>query len=175
MTVETPSDIAFSPAVKAAQEARGSRTTYARMTDNRPWPDTITPELAAFVEAQNSVFLASASASGQPYIQHRGGPRGFLKILGPRHMGFADFAGNRQYITVGNLSENALICLFLIDYEHARRVKIWGRARVIEGDKALLDALHVEGSRGRVERAIVIEVGAWDVNCPQHIPRLAPV
>lgn len=162
----TVSDIAFTPAVKAIQSDKGSRDSYARME----WSDAITPDLAQFISAQTSVFLATASADGQPYIQHRGGPAGFLRVLGDRQLGFADLAGNRQYITMGNLSENPRAYLFLIDYANRRRVKIWGTARVIEDDPALTDRLRPQGGRGRAERAIVFDVAAWDVNCPQHIP-----
>ena len=164
-------DVAFTPAVKAIQTAKGSRESYARLEAKRPWPNRITPELAEFISEQTSVFLGTSSADGQPYIQHRGGPPGFLKVLGESRLGFADFAGNRQYITLGNLSENPRFILFLIDYEHAHRVKIWGRARVVEDDPVLLERLHTEGSNGRVERAILLDIDAWDVNCPQHIPR----
>lgn len=171
MTIRTPSDIAFSPAVKAVQAAKGSRALYEKVEAKRPWSDRITPELARFVGAQTSVYFGTASAAGQPYIQHRGGPPGFLKVLGDRRLGFADFAGNRQFITVGNLSENPRACLFLIDYEQARRVKLWGTARVVDDDPALLDLLRPAGGAGRAERAILFDLVAWDMNCPQHIPR----
>lgn len=170
MRVETPSDIAFSPAVKAQQLARGSRDLYDRATSKRPWPDTITPELAAFVAAQNSVFFGTTSADGQPYIQHRGGPPGFLRVVGERTLGFADLAGNKQYITLGNLSENPKAFLFLIDYSQRRRIKLWGTARVVEDDPQLVTQLQTEGP-GRPERAILFDIAAWDVNCPQHIPQ----
>lgn len=171
MTGPTPSDIAFSPAVKVVQEQKGSRAAYARAAEKRPWPNRITPDLAALVSAQTSVFLGTASADGQPYIQHRGGPAGFLKVLGDSRLGFADFAGNRQYITLGNLSENPRAHLFLIDYEQARRVKLWGNARVVEDDPELLDRLHPGAGAGRIERAILFDITALDVNCPQHIPQ----
>jgi len=145
----TPSDVAFSPAVKAIQASKGSREAYARMEAKRPWPDRITPDLAQFIAAQTSVFLGTASAAGQPYIQHRGGPAGFLKVLGDRQLGFADLAGNRQYITLGNLSENPQAFLFLIDYEQARRVKLWGTAQVVEDAPDLLDRLRAEDETGR--------------------------
>jgi len=163
----SPDGLAFSSAVQAVQAARGSRKAYA---DAR-WPADITPDLSEFIAAQRSVFLASASADGQPYIQHRGGPPGFLKVTGPRTIAFADFRGNRQYITTGNLSENDRVELFLIDYVHRRRVKVWGRARVVDDDPGLLARLMPEGVRARADQAIVIEVEAWDVNCPQHIPQ----
>jgi predicted pyridoxine 5'-phosphate oxidase superfamily flavin-nucleotide-binding protein len=134
----------------------------------------ITPDLAAFIAAQRSAFLASASADGRPYIQHRGGPAGFLKVLDARTIAFADVRGNRQFITAGNLAENDRVELFLIDYAHRRRIKIWGRARMIEDDPALVARLMPEGWRARGERAVVITVEAWDANCPQHIPQLLP-
>ncbi len=164
-------DVAFTPAVKAVQNAKGSREIYARMAASQPWPTRVTPDLAGFIRRQTSFFLGTASADGQPYIQHRGGPAGFLKVLNPTQLGFADFAGNKQYITLGNLSENPRVILFLIDYENARRVKIWGKARVAEDDPALVERLHIAGGRRRAERAIILDVEAWDVNCPQHIPR----
>ena len=167
----TPSDVAFTPAVKAIQAAKGSRELYRRVEDHAPWSNRITPELAAFIAAQTSVFLGTANAAGQPYIQHRGGPPGFLQVLGERQVGFADLAGNRQYITLGNLSENARAFLFLVDYAELRRVKLWGHATVIEGDDRLLDRLRPSAGRGRIERAILFDLTAWDVNCPQHIPQ----
>ncbi len=163
------SDVAFSPAVKAAQSRLGSRGGYARMEQKGGWRDTITPELAQFIAQRDSFYIATASADGQPYIQHRGGPKGFLKVLDERRLGFADFAGNRQYISLGNLSENDRAQLFLMDYAGRRRIKIWGRARVVEDDPALLDRLVDPGYEARPERAFVFEVEAWDVNCPQHI------
>lgn len=169
-TPKTPSDIAFTDAVKAMQRAKGSHNGYRRMVEAHPWSDRITADLADFAARQTSVFLATASADGQPYIQHRGGPPGFLRVLDDRCLGFADLAGNRQYITLGNLSENPRAYLFLIDYAQRRRIKIWGRARVVEDDPALLARLAPEGGRGRPERAILFDVAAWDVNCPQHIP-----
>ena len=171
MTHHTPSDIAFSSAVKAQQEAKGSRDLFAGGDVQNPWPDRITPDLADFIAAQTSVFFGTASAAGQPYIQHRGGPAGFLKVLDDYQIGFADLAGNRQYITLGNLSENPQAFLFLIDYAQRRRIKLWGRARVVEGDPALLGRLVPEDGRGRPERAILFDIGTWDVNCRQHIPQ----
>jgi hypothetical protein len=167
----TPSDVAFTPTVKAVQARLGSRKGYARMEQQGGWATEIDADLAAFIAAQRSFFLGTANAEGQPYIQHRGGPRGFLQVLGPRTLGFADFSGNRQYISVGNLEDNAKVHLFLIDYAHRQRVKVWGTARVIDDDAQLLARLSVKGG-GKVERAIVIEVTAWDANCPQHIPQL---
>lgn len=171
MTIKTPSDIAFSDAVKAQQVRKGSRELYARVEAKRPWQDSIPPDVAQFISAQTSAFLGTASAAGQPYIQHRGGPAGFLKVLDDRQIGFADLAGNKQYITLGNLSENPQAFLFLIDFAQRRRIKLWGTARVVEDDPALVARLTPDGSRGRAERAILFDVGTWDVNCPQHIPQ----
>lgn len=163
----TTSDVAFSPAVKTVQERKGSRGMFAA----RDWPDRITPDLADFIGAQTSVFLATASADGQPYIQHRGGPAGFLRVLDEHRIAWADFKGNRQYITLGNLSENPRAHLFLMDYTHRRRIKLWGTARVVEDDPALLAGLHPDGYRARPEQAIEFTLAAWDANCSQHIPQ----
>jgi predicted pyridoxine 5'-phosphate oxidase superfamily flavin-nucleotide-binding protein len=165
------SDVAFSPAVKAVQARKGSRAAYARMEEGGSWETRITPELAAFIADQRSLFIATASADGQPYIQHRGGPPGFLRVLDDHTLAFADFVGNRQYISLGNLQENPKAQLFLIDYLNRRRVKIWGEARVVEDDAALLASLMPEGYRARAGQVILFEVNAWDSNCPQHIPR----
>ncbi|MBW6398217.1 pyridoxamine 5'-phosphate oxidase family protein [Roseomonas sp. HJA6] len=165
------SDVAFSPAVRAIQEARGSREAFARRERRGGWPSEITPDLAAFIAAQRSFYLATASADGQPYVQHRGGPPGFLRVLDPETLGFADLSGNRQYITLGNLSENPRVQLFLMDYAQRRRVKIWGEARVVTDDPALVATLTPGGSSGRAEQAILIHVTAWDANCHQHIPQ----
>ena len=164
------SDVAFTPTVKALQTRKGSRGAYARV-EERGWQTRITPELAEFIAAQTSVFLATANAYGQPYIQHRGGPAGFLRVLDDRTIGFVDFAGNRQYITQGNLSDNRKAYLFLIDYAHQRRVKIWGEARVVEGDAALVAGLMPNSYKARPEQVILFTVSAWDTNCPQHIPQ----
>jgi predicted pyridoxine 5'-phosphate oxidase superfamily flavin-nucleotide-binding protein len=168
---EHVSDVAFTPAVKAAQARRGSREGYARMEQKGGWQAAVDAELAAFIAERDSFYLATASADGQPYIQHRGGPPGFLKVLDERTLGFADFRGNRQYITLGNLSENDKATIFLMDYANRRRIKIWGRARVVEDDPALVERLLVAGYRARPERAVRLDIEAWDVNCPQHIPR----
>jgi uncharacterized protein len=165
------SDVAFTPTVKAVQARKGSRDAYGRVEEKGGWQTRITPDLAGFIEAQTSVFLATANAEGQPYIQHRGGPEGFLRVLDDKTIGFADFAGNRQYITQGNLADNPKAYLFLIDYMHRRRVKIWGEARVVEGDAALMARLMPEGYKARPEQVILFGVSAWDTNCPQHIPQ----
>jgi predicted pyridoxine 5'-phosphate oxidase superfamily flavin-nucleotide-binding protein len=164
------SDVAFTPAVKAVQLRKGSRASYARMEDGGSWETRITPPIKAFIEAQTSVFLATANLRGQPYIQHRGGPPGFLTVLDDRTIGFVDFIGNRQYITLGNLAENPKAHLFLIDYAHRRRVKIWGDARVIEGDADLTSRLAPPNYKARPSQVILFDVSAWDANCPQHIP-----
>jgi predicted pyridoxine 5'-phosphate oxidase superfamily flavin-nucleotide-binding protein len=168
MTVPV-SDIAFTPAVKAVQERMGSRRGYAAVEARSGWADTITPELAAFIAERNSFYLGTASAAGRPYIQHRGGPSGFLKVLDDRTLAFADYSGNRQYISVGNLSENDQAFLFLMDYPNRRRVKIWGRAEVVEDDVELLERLAGGEDGVQAERAFVFHVEAWDVNCPKHI------
>lgn len=165
------SDVAFTATVKAIQARKGSHAAYARMEQGGSWERSITPDLKAEIEAQTSVFLATANAQGQPYIQHRGGPPGFLQVLDERTIGFADFAGNRQYITQGNLEDNPKAHLFLIDYARRRRIKIWGTARVVEGDAALLKQLMPAGYRARPEQVLLLTVTAWDVNCPQHIPQ----
>jgi predicted pyridoxine 5'-phosphate oxidase superfamily flavin-nucleotide-binding protein len=165
------SDVAFTETVKAIQSRKGSRTAYARMEQGDGWQATITEDLKQQIELQISVFLATANAQGQPYIQHRGGPPGFMRAVDETTIAFADFAGNRQFITQGNLSENAQAHLFLIDYAHQRRIKIWGTARVVEGDAALMAQRMPQGYRARPEQVILFTVTAWDVNCPQHIPR----
>ncbi len=165
------SDVAFTPTVKSIQMRKGSRAGYHGMELKGAWQTTITPDLAAFIGAQTSVFLATANAAGQPYIQHRGGPPGFLRVLDEKIIGFTDFAGNRQYITQGNLAENPKSYLFLIDYVNQRRVKIWGEARVVEGDDDLARQLMPKDYKARAEQVILFKVSAWDSNCPQHIPQ----
>ncbi len=165
------SDVAFSPSVKAVQSRKGSREGYASMERRGGWRTTITPELAAFIGEQVSIFMATANADGQPYIQHRGGPPGFLHVLDERTIAFADFSGNRQYISTGNLADNPKAHLFLIDYMNRRRVKIWGEAKVVEDDPALLERLMPEGYKARGEQVILFTVSAWDSNCHQHIPQ----
>jgi hypothetical protein len=165
------SDVAFTPAVKAIQARKGSRDSYAKMEQRGGWRTEIDEDLTAFLAAQDSLFLATASAAAQPYIQHRGGPKGFIRILDKNTLAFADYAGNRQYITQGNLSENPQANIFLMDYAHRRRVKIWGEARVIDDDPALLQSLMPRGYKARPEQAILFKISAWDTNCPQHIPQ----
>ena len=166
------SDIAFTPAVKEQQRLKGSREIYKKQMLHSDWQTNVTSELARFVAARNSFYLATVSETGHPYIQHRGGPTGFLRVLDDQRLAFADFAGNRQYISIGNIDGNDRVHLFLMDYTNSQRIKIWGRAQVIEDDAELLDRLAEPDYRGRPERAFVITVDAWDVNCPQHIPAL---
>ena len=165
------SDVAFTPSVKAVQARKGSRDHYGRMEQNGSWATHITPDLARFIEAQTSVFLATANGDGQPYVQHRGGPAGFLRVVDDTTLGFVDYAGNRQFITQGNLTDNAKALLFLIDYAHRQRVKIWGTARVLERDHELVAKLMPEGYRARPEQVILFTVSAWNANCAQHIPQ----
>ncbi len=164
-----PSDVAFTPAVKEVQSQQGSRSGYARMERGEGWQTTVTPELAAYLAELDMFYLATANAAGQPYVQYRGGPPGFLKVLDEHTLAFADFGGNRQYLTIGNLSENPRAFLFLMDYANRRRVKVWGAAKVVEGDAVLEDRLRDPAYPGKVERAILFTVEAWDVNCQQHI------
>lgn len=163
-----PVDVAFTPAVKAAQARKGSRAIYERMEMGQ----SVDTDLAAFIASVRSFYLATASKDGQPYIQHRGGPPGFLHVVGQRQLAFADFKGNRQFITTGNLAENPKAYIFLIDYAHRQRIKLWGTARVVEGDAELEHRLMPEGYRARPEQVILFEVEAWDSNCPQHIPQM---
>lgn len=166
-----PSDIAFTPAVKAIQACKGSRKIYERVESKGSWQTAVTPELKKFIEEQRSVFLATASRNGQPTIQHRGGPPGFLRALDEKTLAFVDYMGNRQYVTLGNLSENPKANLLLIDYAQRRRIKIWGTAVVVQGDEQQIAALMPEGYHARPEQIIRFNVVAWDLNCPQHIPQ----
>ena len=168
--IEPSSDVAFTPSVKAAQTRLGSREAYAQQEANGGFRTEITPDLVAFLASIDTAFLATASAAGQPYAQHRGGPPGFIRPLDANLLGFADYAGNRQYITTGNLAENDRAFLFLIDYSRPRRVKLWGHARMSD-DAALIAGLMPDNYKARPERAILFEVAAWDINCPQHIAR----
>jgi predicted pyridoxine 5'-phosphate oxidase superfamily flavin-nucleotide-binding protein len=165
------SDVAFTPAVKAIQTLKGSREGYASVEENGGWRTEIDDKLASFLANTNSFYLATATADGQPYVQHRGGPKGFIKILDKTAIAFADYAGNRQYLTQGNLSENPKAYIFIMDYAHRRRVKIWGEAKVINDDPALTEALMPKGYKARPEQAILFKISAWDTNCPQHIPQ----
>lgn len=176
-----PSDVAFTEAVKAIQEQKGSRSNYSRMERRGGWQTTVTPELADYIAELDMFYLGTANSAGQPYIQYRGGSPGFLKVIDEHTLGFADFGGNRQYVTLGNLSENPKAFLFLMDYANSQRIKVWGTAKIVEGDQSLEDRLRDPAYPGNVERVILFTVVAWDVNCQQHIhPRfsqrqLAPV
>ena len=165
------SDVGFTPAVKAIQARKGSREIYAHVEERGGWRTEIDENLAAFLAEANSFYFATASADGQPYIQHRGGPKGFVRILDKNTLAFADYKGNQQYITQGNLSENPKAYIFVMDYAHRRRVKLWGEARIVEDDPALLGLLMPKGYRARPEQAILFRISAWDTNCPQHIPQ----
>jgi len=169
-TRQYASDIAFTPTVKALQTRKGSRRAYAHMEAAGSWQTHITPDLEAFIAEQRSVFLATVNAEGQPYIQHRGGPPGFLRVLDERTLAFVDFSGNRQFISTGNLAENPKAHLFLIDYRQRKRVKIWGEARIVPADAELLARLLPEGYKAKPEQVLLFSVNAWDANCPQHIP-----
>ena len=164
-----PSDIAFTPAVKSVQHAKGSRANYAKVEQGRGWKTHVTVDLAGFLAGLDMFYLGTANAEAQPYIQYRGGSPGFLSVLDETTLAFADFSGNRQYITLGNLSENPKAYIFLMDYANSQRVKLWGTARVVEDDPELLAQLKDTDYPGKVERAIVFSIEAWDMNCPQHI------
>jgi predicted pyridoxine 5'-phosphate oxidase superfamily flavin-nucleotide-binding protein len=170
-TYSTSSDVAFTPAVKAIQARKGSREAYAHVEQKGGWRIEIDENLAAFLSQTKSMYFATASAAGQPYIQHRGGPKGFVRILDKTTIAFADYSGNRQYITQGNLSENPKAHIFVMDYTHRRRVKIWGEARIVDDDPALLKSLTPAGYKARPEQVILFRISAWDTNCPQHIPQ----
>ncbi len=165
--------LVFTPAAQKAQAERGSAQAYARRLEEG-FPDTVTPELASFIAEQDTVFLGTANAQGAPYIQHRGGPKGFIKVVDDKTLGFADYRGNRQYITLANLSENDRAYLFLLDPARKQRIKIWGRARVVENDPALVEKLFDQGYKAKPERAILFTIDAWDVNCSQHIVSALP-
>lgn len=170
-TLAPSSDIAFTPTVKSIQTRKGSRSAYASMEERGGWQTAVTADLASFIGDVRSFFLATANAAGQPYIQHRGGPPGFLKVLDDHTLGIADFKGNRQFISQGNLEENPKAFVFLIDYARKRRIKIWGKARMVESDPGLLARLMPEGYAARPEQVLIFDIEAWDANCPQHIPQ----
>ncbi len=167
------SDIAFTPRVKEIQTRRGSRAGYARQEQKGGWPTTVTPDLAATIAGTTSFYMATSAPDGQPYLQHRGGPKGFLRVIDEATLGFADFAGNRQYISTGNLADNPRAFLFLMDYANRRRVKVWGTARVTD-DPEMIARLFPEGYDARPDQAILFTIAAWDRNCPQHIPQMFP-
>lgn len=169
--MENPSsDVAFSPTVKKVQAERGSRAAYARVEKNGGFRTGVGDDLRTFLAQIDTGFLATVSADGQPYVQHRGGPKGFIRALDEQTLGFVDLAGNRQYVTTGNLADDDRFCLILVDYARRRRVKIWGTARIVPATEALLAALAPADTRARAEQVVLLTVRAWDVNCPQHIP-----
>lgn len=163
------SDIAFTPSVKAVQEKHGSRAGYQKMDERGGWRHTVTEDLAEFLATRDSFYLASSNAEGQPYIQHRGGSKGFLVPLDDKRLAFADFSGNRQYISIGNFVDNSKAFIFLMDYRNKRRIKIWGDAQVVEDDPELMSKLVFDDYQGKPERAFIFTIEAWDSNCPQHI------
>jgi len=158
----------FTSAAQQAQAERGSAKAHERRVAEG-FPDRVTPELAAFIAEQDTAFLATATADGAPYVQHRGGPKGFIKVLDERTLGFADYRGNRQYITLANLSENDRAFLFLLDPARRQRIKLWGRARMVENDAALVERLFDKDYEARPERAVLFTLEAWDANCSSHI------
>jgi predicted pyridoxine 5'-phosphate oxidase superfamily flavin-nucleotide-binding protein len=164
-------DIAFTPAVKAIQARKGSRELCARIEERGGWRGEVDEDLAAFLAESDSLYFATATADGQPYIQHRGGPKGFVRVLDKKTLAFADYGGNRQYLTQGNLSENPKAYIFVMDYVHRRRVKIWGEAQVVDDDPALLQSLMPQGYKARPEQVFLFRISAWCTNCPQHIPQ----
>ena len=163
------SDIAFTPSVKAVQEKLGSRAGNQKMEERGGWRHSVTDDLAEFLATRDSLYLASSNAEGQPYIQHRGGPKGFLVPLDDKRLAFADFSGNRQYISIGNFDDNPKAFIFLMDYRNKRRIKIWGDVEVVEDDPELISKLVFDDYQGKVERAFIFTIEAWDSNCPQHI------
>ncbi|MEM7397397.1 MAG: pyridoxamine 5'-phosphate oxidase family protein [Pseudomonadota bacterium] len=163
-------DIAFSPSVKAAQTRRGSRQGYARMEAKGTDRIKVDAGLAKFIANTRSFYMATASSDGQPYIQHRGGPPGFMRVLDDHTLAFADYSGNKQYISTGNLDENPKAMIFIMDYRTRHRVKIWGTAKVVENDDALIQRLMPDNYVARAEAAVVFAMDSWDTNCPQHIP-----
>lgn len=169
------SDVAFTPSVKQVQAERGSRRHYAHAAEDEDWPTTVTPNLAAFLAQVRSFYLATSGADGQPYIQHRGGPPGFVRVIDEKTLGWADYRGNRQYVTTGNLRDNPRAFIFIMDYANRQRVKLWGTARVVEDDPDLVTRLMPEGYKARPEQAVIFTLAAWNPNCPQHIPELIPV
>jgi hypothetical protein len=140
------------------------------MEQRGSWQPSITAELKDFIANQTSFYMATVNADGQPYIQHRGGPAGFLRVLDENTLAFVDFSGNQQFISQGNLSENPKVHLFLMDYTHRQRIKIWGEAKVVEGDASLVAQLMPANYNAKPEQVMVVSVTAWDANCPQHIP-----
>lgn len=165
------SEVAFSPTVREVQTRKGSRDRYAKVDESGSWTGSLNPQMIDFISKQRSFFISSVSADGQPYIQHRGGPPGFLKALNHNTLAFADFRGNQQFITQGNLEDNSKSFIFLMDYETRQRLKLWGNARVIEDDKTLVSSLMPDDYEAQSEQAIIFEISLWNMNCRQHIPQ----
>jgi hypothetical protein len=163
------SDIAFTETVKKIQKEKGSRSIYANMEQNHGWEYTVNSFLRNFIAERDSFYMATVNNDGQPYIQHRGGPKGFLKIIDEKTLGFADFHGNRQYISYGNLEDNNKVSLFLMDYPNKTRIKVWGSAEIIEDDKKLIEKLSMSENKENIEHAFLIHIEAWDRNCPKYI------
>jgi uncharacterized protein len=163
-------ELTFTPNVKAEQAARGSRRAYQRFEQGEDHQNVLGPQESAFISMRDSFYMATVSETGWPYIQHRGGPAGFLKVLDEKTIGFADFGGNRQYISVGNLKSDDRVSLFLMDYANKARLKILGRARIVDAsDDETLKRLALPAYRAQVERGMLIGIEAFDWNCPQHI------
>ena len=166
--------LAFSPSVQATQERYGSRERMRQLAAREPDRAALSEEMQDRLRHANSVIVGTASRDGWPHIQHRGGPRGFIKVLAPDLLAFADYSGNRQFITIGNLAENDRMFLLLLDYANRTRLKVWGRGVVVDYDPALLERVRDPEYPARVERAIRMHVEAWDTNCNSHIPHLVP-
>jgi hypothetical protein len=163
-------ELAFTPKVRAIQEELGSRANYARMELGEAFNDTLTQREAEFIAQRDSLYMASVSETGWPYVQHRGGPSGFIKVIDSTTIGFADYRGNRQYVSVGNLSNDDRVAMILVDYPSRSRLKLLGHARIVGPEQTeLLDSLQTPGYRARVERGFVVRIAAFDWNCPQHI------
>jgi len=166
--------LCFSPAVKDAQARYGARERGRRLENKEPANRRLNDDLKAFIGTTTSFFIGTASLDGWPHVQHRGGPPGFLATLDDCTLAFADYLGNQQYITVGNLTENDRVLLLLVDYQRGRRLKIWGRGTVIDNEPELIERVRDPAYPAKIERVIRIDVEAWDLNCRQHLPKLVP-
>ena len=162
-------DLTFTQSVREVQEARGSRAVYARMEGREDHNHLLGEQESAFIQARDSFYMATVSETGWPYVQHRGGPIGFVRVLDERTIGFADFGGNRQFVTVGNLRRDDRVALFLMDYPNRKRLKILGRVQLIDVASAQFGALGVQAGRAKMERGFLVQIEAFDWNCPQHI------
>jgi predicted pyridoxine 5'-phosphate oxidase superfamily flavin-nucleotide-binding protein len=163
-------ELAFTPKVRALQEIQGSRGNYARMEQGEPFNDTLTEHEVQFIATRDSLYMASVSETGWPYVQHRGGPPGFVKVIDSTTIGFADFRGNRQYVSVGNLSGVDQVAMIFVDYPSRSRLKLLGHAQIVGPEQTeLLARLKTPGYRAKVERGFLVRIAAFDWNCPQHI------